>query len=573
PLDVSARRITFDNKPALLCIGRDITQRRRVESMLLKAKETAESNVRMQNEFVANISHELRTPLSSIIGITELLTLTELDDSQRENLRRIAFSAGMLLSLINDLLDLSRLESGRFAMASKPFSLLELMREIKNIFLEKVAAKNLSFSYNVAEDIPEYLRGDPIRIKQVLINIVGNAIKFTAEGAVLVQLTRAEAPEPEYARNAAPDDSQAEDETVDIQFRVSDTGIGMSKEDVERIFQRFTQGDNTSGRAYGGAGLGLSISRQLIRHMGGDIRVESAANQGSTFIFSVRLPVAPEPAPQESGAFRHDRIAPLRVLLAEDNEINRDMIKAMFQVDGHEVRTASDGLEVLDTLEDFQPDVIFMDLQMPRCDGYEAARMIRRHANPGLAAIPIIALSAHVQKSTNDDWRTTGMDGYLSKPIQLDTVRGALASVAGGKSLPGSCEQDAAEDQKEPAMLDLDTLRKNMGHRDELVRLACEKFLSHAMRYISDLESAIGRRDSKDTRRLAHSFKSVTGTIGAERARLEALAIEKEAPTEKWEILEKRLARLDGLVRELQTLVASAPELAALPTPNSHQPE
>ncbi|TVM19489.1 hypothetical protein DPQ33_03790 [Oceanidesulfovibrio indonesiensis] len=572
PLDVSARRITFDNRPALLCIGRDITQRRRVESMLLKAKETAETSVRMQNEFVANISHELRTPLSSIIGITELLTRTELDEAQRRDIDRVAYSARLLLGLINDLLDLSRLESDRFSMASEPFSLLELMREIKNIFLEKVAAKNLNFSYTIDQDVPEYLRGDAMRLKQVLINIVGNAIKFTPTGSIRVRVASADSPDAN-AGSSSRKISSASETLVPIRFEVADTGIGMSESDLRRIFKRFGQGANTDGKSYGGAGLGLSISRQLIRLMGGDIEAESAPGRGSTFRFAISLPEAPEPEPAEETDQEAElaATAPLRVLLVEDNEINREMIQAMIALDGHEVRTAIDGLDALAALETFTPHVIFMDLKMPNCDGYEATRRIREIPDPVLANTPIIALSAHAQKSADDEWRTMGMDGYLAKPIQLDAMRKALASLAVGSCLPGRCETPPNPVQDEPPVLNLEILRVNMGHNDQLVRLACEKFLSHSDQYIADLESAASLRNRKDVQRLAHSFKSVTGTMGAEQARLESLALEQGAPTEEWTELEDRIARLGELVRGVYTLVAEAPEMTAEKATGSDQ--
>ncbi|TVM31736.1 response regulator [Oceanidesulfovibrio marinus] len=563
PLDVSARRITFDNKPALLCIGRDITQRRRVESILLKAKDAAESNVRMQNEFVANISHELRTPLSSIIGITELLSLSELDDAQRRNLDRIAYSADMLRGLINDLLDLSRLESSTFSMASQPFSLLELMRETSNIFLEKVASKNLNFSYTVSEDVPEFLRGDPMRLKQVLFNIVGNAIKFTADGSVRMTVTLARDVRqlsPDQA-DAAPKDAEHAapgDDGVTIAFEIADTGIGMAPVDLQRIFNRFTQGDNTAGRAYGGAGLGLSISRQLIRLMNGDISASSEPGHGSTFRFYIRLPRATALAVAEQlAAGEAVDVSPARVLLVEDNRINREMITAMIELDGHEVRTAADGLEALKALENFTPDVIFMDLQMPRCDGYEATRRIRALENPRLAATPIVALSAHAQKPPEEEWRKTGMDAHLSKPIQLATIREAIAAITSDRETPRQKEQDESA-TSDGAVLDLEILRDNMGHNEDLVRLACEKFLSHAAGYMDDLQVAVKNNDRNEVKRIAHSFKSVAGTIGAEQARQEALTIEKEAPTAAWGLLSQHVSSLREMVDELRVLVAEA---------------
>lgn len=558
PLDVSARRITFDNKPALLCIGRDITQRRRVESILLKAKEAAESNVRMQNEFVANISHELRTPLSSIIGITELLSLTELQDPQRRDLDRIAYSADMLLGLINDLLDLSRLESSTFSMASQPFSLLELMRETSNIFLEKVASKNLNFSYTVTEDVPEYLRGDPMRLKQVLFNIVGNAIKFTADGSVRmkVSLVHDDRQLSSHGNDAEPE--ILDEESVTIAFEVADTGIGMAPVDLQRIFNRFTQGDNTAGRAYGGAGLGLSISRQLIRLMQGDISASSEPGQGSTFRFYIRLPRATALAVAEQKAAGDAvDVPPARVLLVEDNTINRDMIAAMIELDGHEVRTAADGEEAVEALQSFTPDIIFMDLQMPRCDGYEATRRIRALSDPRLATTPIIALSAHAQKPPDEEWSKTGMDAHLSKPIQLATIRETIASITGDKDVSRLLEQQVGATPGS-AVLDLDTLRENMGHNEDLVRLACEKFLSHASGYMEDLQAAVEGNDRNEVKRIAHSFKSVAGTIGAEQARQEALTIEKEAPTAEWGLLSQYVSSLGEMVDELRVLVSQA---------------
>jgi PAS domain S-box-containing protein len=366
----------------------------------------AQSADHAKGEFLANMSHEIRTPMNGIIGVTELLLDTTLSNVQSDYVGMIKRSADTLLVILNDILDFSKIEAGKLQVEKVPFLLKETLRDIIYIMQPKAYEKNIKLDYSIGSDIPDAVVGDPVRLKQVLLNLVGNSLKFTEHGEIKVNISR---------------DSSKNNPDV-LQFSVSDTGIGIPKEKQEHIFNPFTQADNSTHRKYGGTGLGLTITSKLVELMGGKVWLESEFGKGSDFYFTVSLPVAEEEAmksfmPKEADENIIPEASNLNILLAEDNPINQKLAVKMVEAKGHKVVVADNGKVALEKLEKQSFDMILMDIQMPEMDGYEAIAKIREKETISGSHIPIIAMTAHAMKGDREKCIESGADEYISKPI------------------------------------------------------------------------------------------------------------------------------------------------------------
>jgi signal transduction histidine kinase/ActR/RegA family two-component response regulator len=392
---------------------------------LQAAKEEALSASRAKSQFLANMSHEIRTPMNGVIGMATLLRETPLTRTQKEYLETIHASGEALLVLINDILDFSKMESGRVAIERAPFELAAVMRESLEIVAPLAARQGLALRHEITPGTPEALVGDSGRIRQVLVNLLGNAVKFTAQGEVRLALS------------ARPQD----DGQWEVHFAVSDTGIGIAPEDLDRLFLAFHQLEGSLTRRHGGTGLGLAISKRLTELMGGKIWAESTLGQGSTFHFTVigEAVSAPRPRPApanlaDSGlAHRH----PLSILIAEDHPVNQQVMLVLLSHLGYRADLARDGQEVLDALARQPYDVILMDVQMPEIDGLEVTRRIRREL-PCDRQPCILATTAHAMPGDRERCFAAGMDGYLSKPLQMSDLAAALAAVSPLRSSPAA---------------------------------------------------------------------------------------------------------------------------------------
>ncbi len=395
---------------------RDITEQKQAEDLLIEAKEAAEAAARSKSDFLANMSHEIRTPLNAVLGLTGLLLNSDLNAQERDYVETVRCSGNTLLSVINEILDFSKIEGGKMEMECLPFHLHECIAVAVDLVKAAANQKGLVMKYGLDEAIPAYFKGDVTRLRQVLVNLLSNAVKFTHAGTIEISVTA----KPIHTTNSR---------LYELHFSISDTGIGIPEEKLDRLFQSFSQVDSTTTRKYGGTGLGLAISRRLVELMGGEIWVVSRSGLGSTFHFTILAEEAEEISiPIDSCVTRaktqsRRRNGTLRILLAEDNAINQMVAIQMLKKLGYSADVAGNGLEVLQAMERQPYDVVLMDVQMPEMDGLVAAQEIRKLWPKGPR---IIAITAYALKGDRERCLAAGMDDYISKPIVIEELRRVL---------------------------------------------------------------------------------------------------------------------------------------------------
>ena len=473
------------------------------------AREKAETADRAKSMFLAAMSHEIRTPMTGVLGMADLLSEEPLNPKQLNYVNAIRTSGRHLLTVINDILDFSRSEAGGLTLEEIDFSVGEVLEEVQSIMSPQAVERGLTLAFDLDEHSPPVVRGDPTRLRQILVNLVGNGLKFTSKGGVLVTIR---------CRSLC-------DGRVQFCFAVRDTGIGIPKEHHSALFEAFTQADLSTTRRFGGSGLGLAICRQLVGAMGGTIGVDSAPGQGSTFRFDVPLIVGDVVVVREKAALDPADTLPLRVLVVEDVDVNRDLLHAILTRQGHEVTLACNGAEAVEVIARQAFDVILMDVQMPIMDGIEATRRIRAMPPPK-GTVPILALTANVMESEKQRCLAAGMSRVLTKPITWQDLFVALAKIgpAPGHDLEPSTQVVPATDE----LLDHDRLE---GLRKMAGDAKCAAFLNNAMTSTVMLYAEIldTQADPSVVAAAAHRLAGTSPSFGLVRVGAIARRLEEQA--------------------------------------------
>ena len=511
------------NESYIVSIAQDITERMLAERELIKAKEAAEESARVKENFLANMSHEIRTPMNGIMGMAGLLFKTPLDDNQKNYLKIIRQSTDNLLVIINDILDIAKIEAGKLELEEIPFNINDTVKAAFQTLTYKAEEKDIAYIDQPLSLKQPVLLGDPYRLNQLLLNFLNNAIKFTEEGSVTL----------------SGEVLDEDDEQLTIAFSITDTGIGIPKDKQEYIFEGFTQAYASTVRKYGGTGLGLSICKNLVEMQGGRIWVESTEGEGSTFKFSLTYRKSAQDSDfiQQKDEMDYSSLGSLRVLLAEDNEINVFLAQSIMQGWGFEVAVAHNGLEAVELARQHLYDVVLMDIQMPELSGIDATLAIRALPDRAKASVPIIALTANALKGDAEKYLSSGMNAYLSKPFEEDKLFLKITSVLPHR-VKSRTEQPIAnltmiQQVPEAPLYNLEMLLKMSRGNEAFLRRAKQLFVDTVPLTISDMQEKGRMADWTGVSAAAHKLKASIDMMRIEKLHDVVRQMEQDAKEAK----------------------------------------
>lgn len=555
PMELALSAVERSDGWYAIGILRDITERKRSEKELKEAKELAESANRAKSEFLANMSHEIRTPMNVIIGMSDLIKDTPLNKEQQEYALMLSHSSEILLSLIEDILDFSKIEAGKIELESIDFDLRKLIGKIVDMLKIKASEKGLVLYCDIDADVPNFLNGDPNRLRQVLLNLINNALKFTSKGQISIKIKNED-------RDSL---NKTEQESLTISFEVADTGIGIPTDRLDRMFQPFSQADASTTRRYGGTGLGLAISKNLVELMGGTISVKSKYGQGAAFKFTSTFKKGLDRALNPKFFCNYNdtsltsavkaNLTGIRVLMAEDNEFNQRLALIVLQKMGIAADVVCNGKEVIEAVCKNSYDIILMDVQMPEMDGIEAAKQVRKQGY----YTPIIAMTANATPQDRLNCIQAGMDDYISKPINSDKLRSIIL-----KNIKDNVESMSKSEEHLPAGAIKDSISTSSLQPSDykeifnkyqfLVRVngdesAMMQLISMIPKYlakcIEQLKTALDKGDIQNVVLYAHNIKGFAANCSSNRLRQAAYKIEVAAKNQDIETVRLLISEIE----------------------------
>jgi PAS domain S-box-containing protein len=534
-----------------VAIGTDVSARREAIEALEQAKLSAEAASRAKSDFLANMSHEIRTPMNAIIGMTDLALETSLTSEQREYLVTARESATSLMDLLNDILDLSKIEAGKLTIDPSAFDLMDMLQNAMTAFSHQAEQRGLKFNWRRHPTLPRQIIGDVTRVRQIVVNLVSNAVKFTERGEVVVEI------EPQW---------QTDDE-VSLHFSVRDTGIGISANSLKSIFNAFTQADGSVTRRFGGTGLGLTISARLVELMDGRIWVQSEVNRGSTFHFALPFKLPSDdhlPLATFDRESRRGMIAPrpLRVLVADDNKANRMLATRILEKRGHTVLPAADGREAQQVLNREAVDVALLDVQMPHVDGLSLTREMRQREQQAETHLPIVVVTAHAMRGDRERCLAAGVDAYLAKPLDAEELYTVVEELGVGPT--DSLDQRAAL-PRDPPRLSFHAALKRLEGDEELLREQMQYLLDEIPGLLEEARAAIAQSDGRRLEVAAHRIKGLASGFDAGTAVEAAGCLEQLGRNADFETAP---LSLDQLVGHLSGLCGALREHLEAPPPS-----
>jgi PAS domain S-box-containing protein len=515
-----------------ITVFRDITERVNYQMTLENARSVAEKSLRVKDVFLSNVSHEIRTPLNAIIGFTNLLEAEVEDQKNMEYVSYIQLASHNLLELINDVLDFSKIEAGHVQLEKTATSLRNLLDSVSVLVRQRARERGIAYEINLSPDLPQTIETDNLRLTQILLNVCGNAVKFTEKGLVKLSVEPVSAVSDQYQT---------------LRFTIEDTGIGIAQERLDEIFERFVQASESTTRLFGGTGLGLSIVKSLVTLLDGTISVRSEPNKGTTFVIECPFRILTSKYHEQKEEERLDfslQLPKLNILIAEDNLLNQKLLKAIFEKLGFRFVIVNNGQEAMNALAHGQFDLIVMDLQMPVMDGYTAIKKIRSEMS---GTIPIITMTAHALVGEKEECLSIGANSYISKPFKQDELISAILHVTGKSDVIDKGKNVTQSSSKSNIMLNLSYLNEITGGSEELRDELIALFASESESQLSAIREACTRKDSHTLGQIIHKYRSSLFSVGmlstADKYKeLEASLKRNEWPTE----LEITISALEG---------------------------